>query len=153
VEAVRCRVHPLVLEVADHREPRTGLEAKFSVAFCAALGLVRGEAGEAEFADARVTDPAVARVMARVTAEADPALGIGQARLSVRLAGGRVLEEAVDAARGTAANPLTREELEAKFARLASVVLPAERVERIASALRRLTAVPDMAALAALAAP
>ncbi len=152
VEAVRCRVHPLVLEVADHRAPRSGLEAKFSVAFCAALGLVRGEAGEAEFADARMTDPAVTRVMARVTAEADPALGIGQARMSVRLAGGRLVEEAVDAARGTAANPLTREELEAKFARLAGVVLPAERVERLASALRRLAAVPDMAALAALAA-
>ncbi|MGH7348412.1 MAG: MmgE/PrpD family protein, partial [Candidatus Rokuibacteriota bacterium] len=34
IEAVVCRVHPLVLKVADQRAPRTGLEAKFSVGFC-----------------------------------------------------------------------------------------------------------------------
>ena len=49
VEGVRCDVHPLVLKVANHSAPRTELEAKFSVKFCAAMGLVRGEAGEGEF--------------------------------------------------------------------------------------------------------
>ena len=146
-----CRVHPLVLKVANHPAPRTGLEAKFSVAYCAALALVHGEAGEEEFAEARLADPAVARVMARVTPEADPALGVGAARLTVRLAGGEVLEESVAAARGTAENPLTREELEAKFRRLAAVVLPEDRFARLAERLRRLGDLPDVAELAALA--
>ena len=44
------------------------------------------------------------------------------------LADGRVLEARVAAARGTADNPLSREELEAKCRRLAEVVLPAARV-------------------------
>ena len=152
VEAVSCRVHPLVLKVAANAAPRTGLEAKFSVAFCAAMALVRGEAGEAEFGDESLRDPAVARVMARVTPEADASLGVGAARVTVRLADGRVLEERVTAARGMPERPLTREELEAKFSRLGEVVLPAERVARLAAALRGLADLPDVAELATLAA-
>src|SRR5262249_26313757 len=59
VEAVRCHVHPLVLKVADNRAPRTGLEAKFSVAYCAATALVRGEAGGVEGGRVGVHDPPV----------------------------------------------------------------------------------------------
>ena len=90
--------------------------------------------------------------MARVTPEADPSLDIGAARMSVRLADGRVLEERVSAARGTPDNPLTRDELDAKFRRLAEVVLPAARVTELVAALTGLGDLPDMAELAALAA-
>ena len=152
VEAVACRVNPLVLDVAAKTSPRTGLEAKFSVAYCAAMGLVHGEVGEEAFGEQRLRDPAVARVMARVTPEADASLGLGAARMTVRLADGRVLEQRVAAARGTADNPLSRDELEAKFRRLAEVVLPVERVARLAAMLRGLADVPDVANLAALAA-
>ncbi len=152
VEGVRCDVHPLVLKVANHTAPRTELEAKFSVKFCAAMGLVRGEAGEGEFSQASLGDEAVRHVMARVTPEPDASLDVGAARMSVRLADGRVIEERVAAARGTADNPLTREELEAKFRRLAEVVLPADRVTRLTATLRGLGDLADIADLAALAA-
>jgi 2-methylcitrate dehydratase PrpD len=153
VDAVRCQVHPLTLKVAANPTPRTGLEAKFSVAFCAAMGLVRGEAREEEFAAQSLGDPGILRVMARVIPEADASLGIGAARMSVRLADGRVLEERVTAARGTPGNPVTRDEVEAKFRRLAGVVLPAERVARLVVALRRFQELHDVAELTALAAP
>ncbi len=152
VESVRCHVNPLVLEVAAKTAPRTGLEAKFSVAFCAALGLVHGEGGEDEFGEQRLRDPAVARVMARVTPEADASLGLGAARMTVRLADGRRLEERVTAARGTPDNPVSREELDAKFRRLAGVVLAADRAARLAAMLRGFANLSDVADLAALAA-
>jgi 2-methylcitrate dehydratase PrpD len=146
-------VNPLVLEVAAQTSPRTGLEAKFSVAFCAALGLVHGEAGEAEFAGPRLRDPAVARVMARVTPEADASLSLGAARMTVRMADGRLLEERVAAARGTADNPASHDQVEAKFHRLAEGVLPPERSARLAAMLRELANLSDVADLAAAAAP
>ena len=152
VEGVRCDVHPLVLKVANHSAPRTELEAKFSVKLCAAMGLVRGEAGEGEFSQASLGDEAVRHVMARVTPEPDASLDVGAARMSLRLADGRVIEEHVAAARGTADNPLTREEIEAKFRRLAAVVLPADRVTRLTATLRGLGDLADIADLAALAA-
>jgi 2-methylcitrate dehydratase PrpD len=152
VESVECDVNPLVLKLAANPAPRAGLEAKFSVAFCAAVGLVRGEAGEAEFDESGLRDPAIARVMARVVPRADASLGVGAARMTVRLADGSALEERVTAARGMPGNPLTRDELEAKFRRLASVVLPAERVDRLLTALRGVAELPDVAHVAELAA-
>ena len=152
VDSVLCRVHPLVLKVAANPSPQTGLEAKFSIAYCAASALVRGEAGEAEFSETAFRDPAVTRVMMRVTPEADAAMGIGAAHMTIRFADGRTLEERVAAARGTPANPLTRDEIEAKFRRLADVVLPAERVTRLVTALRGLADLADVSEVAALAA-
>jgi 2-methylcitrate dehydratase PrpD len=152
VEAVHCRVHPLVLKVAAHRVPRTGLEAKFSVAFCAALGLVRGEAGEQDFAAGSLLDPALTDVMDRVTLEADEALPVSAASMTVRVRGGRLLERRVASARGTPTNPATPEDVDTKFRRLAGVVLPGERVARLAAAIGRLGEASDISAVMALAA-
>jgi 2-methylcitrate dehydratase PrpD len=153
VEAVVCHVHPLGLKVAANPAPRTGLEGKFSLAFCAALALARGEAGEAEFTDASVADAALGRLASRVRLEGDAGLAENEARMTVRLRDGRVLEQHVKAARGTAQNPLSRAELETKFRRLAGTALPAARVDALVAALRDLPRTPDVASLAALAAP
>jgi 2-methylcitrate dehydratase PrpD len=149
IESVTCRVNPLALKVADQRDPKTPLEGKFSIRFCAATALLHGDAGEAEFTEARLTDPAIARVMARVTPEGDPSFTIPVAQVTVRLANGRVLEERIDAARGTPKNPGTRDDLETKFRRLAATVLPADRVERLTTTLRRLAELPDLSEVAA----
>jgi len=153
IESVRCRVTPLTLKAADQRDPKTPLAAKFSVRFCAAMALLRGDAGEAEFSEASLADPAVARVMARVTPEGDDALGMAAASMTVRLSDGRVIEERVTAARGTPDNPGTRDDLEAKFRRLAETVLPAPRVAELISALRGLAEARDVSGILALASP
>jgi 2-methylcitrate dehydratase PrpD len=153
IAAVECSVHPLAVKVAAIPEPRSGLEAKFSAAYCAALALTRGEAGESEFTDAMASDPGLLGLASRVRALADPALGIPEARMRVRLRDGRVLDEVVRAARGTPGHPVSREEVEEKFRRLAGVVLPAAQVGRLLETLRRLPDLPDVGALAALLAP
>jgi 2-methylcitrate dehydratase PrpD len=150
IAAVECHVHPLAVKVAAIPEPRSGLEAKFSAAYCAALALTRGEAGESEFTDATAPDPALVGLASRIRPLADPALGIPEARMRVRLRDGRVLDEVVRAARGTPGHPVSRQDVEEKFRRLAGVVLPAAQVGRLLETLRRLPALPDVAALAAL---
>jgi 2-methylcitrate dehydratase PrpD len=151
IESVRCRVTPLTLQAADQREPTTPLAAKFSVRFCAAMGLLRGDAGEAEFTEASLADPAVLRVMARVTPEGDDSLTIPTAHMTVRLADGRVIEERINAARGTPDNPGTRDDLEAKFRRLAETVLPSPRVAELTVAMRGLAETKDVGEILALA--
>ena len=151
IESVRCRVTPLTLQAADQHDPKTPLEAKFSVRFCAAMALLRGEAGEAEFTEASLADPAIAEVMARVTPEGDASLTIPSAHMTVRLADGQVLEERVTAARGTPDNPGTRDDLETKFRRLAEAVLPAPRVAELTATLRGLAEAKDVAGILALA--
>ncbi len=147
IATVECHVHPLAVKVAAIPEPRTGLEAKFSVAYCAALALTRGEASESEFL---APDPDLVGLAGRIRPVADPALGIAEARIRVRLHDGRVLDEVVRAARGTPGRPVSRSEVEEKFRRLAGVVLPAAQVGRLLESLRHLPALPDVGALAAL---
>ena len=147
---VECYVHPLAVKVAAIPEPQSGLEAKFSAAYCAALALTRGEAGESEFTDPAAPDPALVGLTRRIRPVADPALGIPEARMRVRLHDGRVLDEVVRAARGTPGQPVSRQEVEEKFRRLAGVVLPAGQVGRLLEALRHLRELPDVGALAAL---
>jgi 2-methylcitrate dehydratase PrpD len=153
IAVVECHVHPLAVKVAAIPEPRSGLEAKFSAAYCAALALTRGEAGESEFTDATAADPDLVGLARRVRPVADHALGIPEARMRVRLRDGRVLDEVVLAARGTPGHPVSREEVEEKFRRLAGVVLPAAQVGRLLETLRRLPALPDVGALATLTCP
>jgi 2-methylcitrate dehydratase PrpD len=152
IDRVDCRVHPLVMKAANQRSPKTELEAKFSIAFCAAIALLRGDAGEAEFNEAALADPEIARVMARVTPEPDPSMTMGAAHMTVRLTDGRVLEHHVSAARGTAENPPSRDDVDEKFRRLAQVVLPADRVTRLVTALRGLADLRDVGEIATLAA-
>jgi 2-methylcitrate dehydratase PrpD len=150
IAAVECHVHPLAVKIAAIPEPRTGLEAKFSAAYCAALALTRGEAAESAFV---TPDPELVGLAARIRPVADPALEIPAARMRVTLRDGRVLDEAVPAARGTPGRPVSREEVEEKFRRLAAVVLPGPRIERLLEALRRLPALPEVGALAAATCP
>ena len=72
---------------------------------------------------------------------------------TLRLHDGRVLDEVVRAARGTPGRPVSREEVEEKFRRLAAVVLPPARIASLLESLRALAALPDAAALAALTCP
>jgi hypothetical protein len=57
----------------------------------------------------------------------------------------------VKAARGTAANPLSRDEVEAKFRRLTGAVLAGKDVERLVEVLRGVPALGAVGAIAALA--
>jgi 2-methylcitrate dehydratase PrpD len=147
---VECHVHPLAVKVAAIPEPRSGLEAKFSAAYCAALALARGEAAESEFV---APDPDLVGLAGRIRPMADPALTISEARMRVRLRDGRVLDEVVRAARGTPGHPVSRQDVEEKFRRLAGVVLPPAQVGRLLESLRGLPALRDIGALAALACP
>jgi hypothetical protein len=57
VDAVRCRVHPLVLKVAANPRPQSGLETKVQHRVLRGLGPGQEEAGEAEFSDTAFRDP------------------------------------------------------------------------------------------------
>src|SRR5262249_9192768 len=65
--AVALRGHPLVLELTGKKEPSSGLESKFSVYHAVAAALVDGKAGESEFSDAAVRNPAIVDLRRRVT--------------------------------------------------------------------------------------
>lgn len=152
VVAVRAHVAPLVLDLCNQKAITRGLQGKFSVYHAAAVGLVRGRAGLAEFTDDAVNDSAVRRVRELVTAVAAPELTEDQARVEVELADGRVLIRFVEASLGNLARPLSDDQLAAKFREQAALVLPPSSVDRLTDLCWRIERLDDVSELIAVAA-
>jgi 2-methylcitrate dehydratase PrpD len=123
IEAIDLDVHPLVLELTGKTSPQVGLEGKFSVYHSAAVAIIDGAAGEAQYSDARVRDPAVVALRDRVRAKVDRALHEDAACVRITLRDGRVLERFVEHAIGSLARPMTDAGLEDKFRGLVVPIL------------------------------
>ncbi len=155
---IDCRVAQAVAvrqwePVETKRRPATGFAAKFSAQFGIALGLVRGEAGLAEYTDANAADPELLAVAGKVHFEIDPANPFPEAYtgdMRVTLSSGEVREFHQPHLRGGRSAPLSREELLAKFhANIAHGGWPRERGERLAEFCQELFGLPDLSGLVA----
>jgi 2-methylcitrate dehydratase PrpD len=153
IAAIELTVHPLVLELTGKKIPRLGLEGKFSVFHSAAVAILDGAAGEAQYSDARVTDPDVVALRERVVAVVDPALAEDAARVRVRLKDDRVVERFVAHALGSLARPMTDRDLERKFRELCAPVLDGDAIESVLSACWRLEQSPAAGTLPRLTVP
>ena len=153
IAAIELKVHPLVLELTGKKAPRTGLEGKFSVYHSAAVAIIDGAAGPAQYSDARVADAKVVALRDRVYATIGQALSEDAAHVSIRLADGRVLERFVAHALGSVGNPVSDRDLEAKFRGLCAPILTEDAAAAIIAACWRLDASAECGALARLTVP
>jgi len=123
VESIVLEVHPLVLELTGKKEPRTQLEAKFSVYHCTAVGIIDGAATEWQFAAEKVLDARVIGLRRKITAVVNRQLAENQAVLKATLKTGETRTEVVDACLGSRGNPLSDRDLEEKFLNLTRPLL------------------------------
>jgi 2-methylcitrate dehydratase PrpD len=131
IESIAVGVHPLVLELTGKKTPQTGLEGKFSVYHSAAVGVVYGAAGEAQYSDAVVRDPKVVALRDRVVASVERGVHEDQARVAIRLKDGRAHETFVEHAVGSLERPMSDSDLEVKFHGLAEGVLARGEADRL----------------------
>ena len=128
-EGVALVLDPLV----DKHAPRTPYDAKFSLPYAVAHRLLRGELTVESFSDSTIRDPAVLALAAKVRgeelAEEAPSRFAGGARLV--LTDGRELDRCLPYPPGAPENPLSDEELRAKFEANASSVLDADQVQAL----------------------
>jgi 2-methylcitrate dehydratase PrpD len=151
VSEISLRVHPFVLSITDVVEPSTGLQSKFSAVHSAAVALVDGTAGIAQYSDARATDPVVAALRCKTEAIADATLGSDEAYAAI-VAGGKRHEVHIPHATGTAANPMSDAAIEAKFRANATPVIGGKRAQSVVEfvwILERQRDVRDLIALLA----
>ena len=151
VERIELRVHSLVLELTGKKEPKDGLEGKFSVYHGFASGLIFGRAGEHEFADEIVNRPDLVALRQKVVATVDDAIDEASADVIAVLKGGRTEKVFVEHAIGSLERPLSDAQLEAKFRDLAEPVIGEQQAGRLIDACRRLGESPDVGMLAAAA--
>ncbi len=152
IAAVRLRVAPLVKDLCDKKEISTGLEGKFSAYHAAAIGLVRGKAGHAEFTDEAVNDPLVKQVRSRVQSTGDPSVPEDGVRVEVAMSDGRSFTKSLDHSLGNLKRPLSDAQLEAKFRDQAGV-LGAAQVDALIADCWRIEALDDVGRLVTGAVP
>jgi 2-methylcitrate dehydratase PrpD len=153
VERIELRVHSLVLELTGKKEPRDGLQGKFSVYHGCAAGLIYGQAGEDEFSDAVVNDPRVVATRNKVQATVDDTIDEAAVDVTAVLKDGRRVHVRVDHAIGSLQNPLSDAQLEAKFNALVHPVLGEARARDITRTCWSLAALPDTRSLTRLCRP
>jgi 2-methylcitrate dehydratase PrpD len=155
IEVVVDSITPTVL---IYERPASGLEAKFSMPFCAAAAVLDGRVSIDTFDSSRLHDPAIAALMPHVTMRADTALDgqappLTQARIRVRLNDGRELSAAANGARGYPEHPASEEELAGKFLACAERQVSRERAVEaleLLSAIERLDNVRSLAGILAV---
>ncbi|MBI4497291.1 MAG: MmgE/PrpD family protein [Chloroflexi bacterium] len=145
---VRASDRPPIPQLAANPDPQTGLSGKFSLAHCAAVGLVDGVALPAQFTDARVRDPQVAALRRRFRVTLHPTVRETEAYVTAVLKDGRRLEVHIPHATGTQANPMSDAALEAKYRGQAGAALPPEQVDAIARLVWDLETLADLRDLA-----
>jgi len=120
--------------------PRTTEEAQYSITLPVAAALVLGGVSADAVGDEGVSDPRVRRLLRNVTLAEDHAFSRlfpaeRWARVRVTLADGRIFTSEPARARGNPENPLSDDELRAKYRALAVPVLGGARAARIERAV------------------
>jgi len=149
VAEIEVEVNPVVLDVMGVEDPVDGLQSKFSVYHCVAVGLSDGAAGPDQYSDARAVDAATRELRAKVTVRLDPAIARDEARIAARTADGSVHRRHVEHATGSAGRPMSDAELRAK-ARLVAAPSLGDRLDDLFDAalgLRRLERAATLAQL------
>lgn len=117
-------------------EPKSRETADHSLPYIVGVTLVDGKVDLSSFDETRYTDPTLLAFLKKITVRHDPMMdprypeGIPN-RITVHLKDGRSLTEEVAFPRGHARNPMSDEEVEAKFYVLTEWALPRERQDRV----------------------
>ena len=125
IEEVTIETYQAAIDLCDNADPQTPYAAKFSLHYCVATALRRGDAGLEAFSEDAIWEPAVRDLLPRITVALNPTFDARYPQtwpssVALRLGDGAELSHTVAAPKGDPENPLTRAELEAKFRRLAA---------------------------------
>lgn len=121
---VNVETYKLAVAGHDHTDIKGVSSAKMSMPFCVALALCKGSAGMEDFNDTTVTDEEILALTQKVKVVENDELSalVPKKRasiLNITMKDGTTISHRVDYPKGEPENPLSDEELEAKFITLA----------------------------------
>lgn len=152
IDKIVLGASPMTLAVAAKPNPQTPLEGKFSVAYCAALGLAGYPAVEGDFSDTRLRDPKVRELISKAQVVERPGTELTEGYVEVLTKDGRTLRADIPLALGNPGNPMSWTGMERKFAGLVEPVL-GEKAQWLFENLRRFEQPGTLAKVMALVAP
>jgi 2-methylcitrate dehydratase PrpD len=152
IDHVEVRCIPEMNQMLGEKAlPSTRLDAQLSLPYSVAVALAAGHASLAEYGEPWLSDPSVRALAQRVSLVVDPGLPFdSEPHVSIVAHDGRVIQGHVDFARGAPQNPLSQIEVEEKFERLASMVLPPSQVQELKQMVSSMEGLEDIRAITRL---
>ncbi len=153
VEKVVVTGNPLLAVRTDRPDISNGRQAQVSTQHAVAAALLRGAAGVDEFTDACVSDSEIAALRGGIHVVRDETFKTTSAAVEITTRDGRVHKVAQHAARGSADNPMSDADLEAKLRMAAMDAIPGQDVAPLIAAIWQLDKSEDISGLAPLTVP
>ena len=119
IRQIRIFANPIALQVAGYMTPTNGSEARFSLSYAVALGLLGADAKPEEFAGEHLRRADIRAILERTQLVVEPAIERWSSRVELVLASGERLCETVLIPRGMGERPLSWADLESKFDEIA----------------------------------
>ncbi len=155
VERIECPVTAFIVgivcePVEEKFAPASDSHGRVSLQYSLAEALALGSLGKNAYARESLRDPAILALARRVQFYVDPDYpgpGRFKGEVTITLKDGRSFHEIEEYNRGSAENPMTYEEIRAKFDENASGFLDGDRRDRLAEQIGRLELLDDSSQL------
>ncbi|MEO5693773.1 MAG: MmgE/PrpD family protein [Usitatibacter sp.] len=151
IELVEVTLSTMAQSIMPFHSAANGLQARYCHEYCAAVALIDGRGGLAQFDDARVLRDDVQQLLKRTSVTVDPKMPVGGGLfpvvMKVKLRDGRTLDANLEVPRGHPTRPVEPQVQLEKFLECAAPVVGESRAREAA---RRLGAIEDEATLGPL---
>jgi len=151
VAGITCKTSPIHTQMARFHRPETGYQGKFSIPYCVATALRNGMVYLKDFTDDRVKDAGAQELLSKVKflyPEKPYTSGMDlTAEITVRLHNGKQYSHRVTFPGGEPENPMTDQELVAKFENCSSLMLEQKDVCGILDIIRHVEEAGDLTRL------
>lgn len=142
IKRITVKTYQVAIDITDNNQPDTVYTSKFSLQYCTALALLKGEGGVHAFHSKSLWDEEIRELMSRVEVTIDPDIN-GKypakwgAIAEIELQDGRVICKVTDFPKGDPENPVSKKELLDKFMHL-SQQWPLEEREELSDKILRI---------------
>ncbi|MFB3884810.1 MAG: MmgE/PrpD family protein [Thermodesulfobacteriota bacterium] len=152
VDSVECGIFYRYPKMLIHSRPRTGLEGKFSLEFCIALALTERHVSLQQFTDSKVNEPKIQELVRKVRKEVTEEAGkkgteYPIAIIKVLMKDGKTYPCRFEKRKGSPLNPLSIDEVKAKFMDCAQINYSREQSQRVWDTVMNVEKIRDIGEL------
>jgi len=131
VDKIILQVNPYVLELTGKKEPKTGLEGKFSIYHTGAMAFLEREASEDQYQDEKVLASKTIAFREKIKPVANEEVDKDKVEAILVKKDGTSHKVSIEHATGSIENPMTKAMLERKFTKLCKSSLTDEKITQL----------------------
>jgi len=120
INKVKVYTYNNAKRIAGFKNPKSSIEAKFSLHYCVAIAIYYGKVGLEKFAPEKINNPEIKKIIEKVEISVKDELTKlhpekWPARVEIYTKDNRIYKEGFDYPKGAPENPLSYEELQQRF--------------------------------------